>query len=126
LQLDNIDCLFGNGGITGGVLTTKGGRTVEAGYRQRALNMEGMEKGIQLDGNMLRLRKVFRLLHTGVRLRLSNYRFLILNRLNEFKIAIYLYFEIELLIKRETIEGNFPEKTLGLVASIKFFYNILE
>ncbi len=50
LQLEDIDHLFESGGITGGVFTAKGGKTVEAGYHQRVPNMEGIEKGIQVDG----------------------------------------------------------------------------
>jgi MFS family permease len=44
LQLEDIDHLFEKGGITGGVLTSKGGRTVEAGYHATHPNMEGIEK----------------------------------------------------------------------------------
>lgn len=49
LQLEDIDHLFEKGGITGGVFTAKGGKTVEPGYHRRVPNMEGVEKGIQLD-----------------------------------------------------------------------------
>lgn len=44
LQLEDIDHLFEKGGITGGVLKAKGGRTVEPGYHATHPNMEGIEK----------------------------------------------------------------------------------
>ena len=46
LQLEDIDHLFEKGGITGGVFTSKGGRTVEAGYHQTHPNTQGVEKPI--------------------------------------------------------------------------------
>lgn len=47
LQLEDIDHLFEKGGITGGVFTSKGGRTVKAGYHARVPNMHGVEKGAE-------------------------------------------------------------------------------
>lgn len=44
LQLEDIDHLFEKGGITGGVLTSKGGRTVQPGYHASHPNMFGVEK----------------------------------------------------------------------------------
>ena len=45
LRLEDIDHLFEEGGITGGVWRSKGGRTVEPGYHARVPNMEGVVKG---------------------------------------------------------------------------------
>lgn len=42
IELEDIPLLFAKGGITGGVLTSKGGRTVEPG--QHALNAQVDEK----------------------------------------------------------------------------------
>lgn len=44
LQLEDIDHLFEKGGITGGVLKAKGGRTVEPGYHAYHANLEGLRK----------------------------------------------------------------------------------
>jgi MFS family permease len=44
LNLEDIDHLFEKGGITGGVFTSKGGRTVEPGYHATHPNTEGIQK----------------------------------------------------------------------------------
>ena len=44
LQLEDIDHLFEAGGITGGVLKAKGGRTVVPGYHAYHPNLEGVQK----------------------------------------------------------------------------------
>jgi hypothetical protein len=43
--LEDIDHLFEKGGITGGVLKAKGGRTVEPGYHAYQANLESVHKG---------------------------------------------------------------------------------
>jgi len=45
LLLEDIDHLFEDGGITGGVFSAKGGRTVEAGHHQGLSAIHGTEKG---------------------------------------------------------------------------------
>ena len=44
LRLEDIDHLFEKGGITGGVLSAKGGRTVMPGYHAHHPNLEGTQK----------------------------------------------------------------------------------
>ncbi|GAB7350276.1 hypothetical protein MBLNU459_g0917t3 [Dothideomycetes sp. NU459] len=44
LQLEDIDHLFEKGGITGGVIHAKGGRTVQPGYHSTHPNNEGVKK----------------------------------------------------------------------------------
>ena len=44
LQMEDIDHLFEKGGVTGGVLKAKGGRTVTPGYHATHSNVEGIEK----------------------------------------------------------------------------------
>jgi hypothetical protein len=44
LQLEDIDHLFEQGGATGGVFRSKGGKTVEPGHHARVPNMGGAEK----------------------------------------------------------------------------------
>ena len=46
LQLEDIDHIFESGGITGGVLKAKGGRTVEPGYHASHPNLEGLRKDL--------------------------------------------------------------------------------
>ncbi|KAL2061699.1 hypothetical protein VTL71DRAFT_7077 [Oculimacula yallundae] len=45
LMLEDIDHLFEKGGVTGGVSSSPGGKTVEPGYHSRMPNMGGIEKG---------------------------------------------------------------------------------
>jgi hypothetical protein len=49
LQLEDIDHLFEKQGVTGGVFTSKGGRTVEPGYHARVPNLDRVVKS-GLDG----------------------------------------------------------------------------
>lgn len=44
LQLEDVDHLFERGGLTGGVLTSKGGMTVKPGWHTTHPNTEGVEK----------------------------------------------------------------------------------
>lgn len=47
LHLEDIDHLFEKGGITGGVMKARGGRTVQPGYHVTHPNMEGIEKSLE-------------------------------------------------------------------------------
>ena len=56
-MLEDIDHLFEKGGVTGGVLKAKGGRTVEPGYHSRVPNAEGVEKGLGLEGEHIEVER---------------------------------------------------------------------